>query len=77
MMNNNCYEAYVLKYQDKYLKFGSYRKARAVDNFLNASLYSKKNLAEKRLSYAYIDGKQVSSFKIFKVMVLTSTEAEA
>ena len=63
-------KAYAIKYGDHYLAFGSYRKAWAVSNPLNASLYSQLRFAKGRLQRCYIDGEEVRS-KHLKIVEIT------
>jgi len=51
-------ETFVLTFDGRYVKFGSYRGVRLVDNPLKASLYSTRALAAKRLedSHVWIPG---------------------
>ncbi len=51
---------YVVKYKDKYLRFGSYGSAHLVDNPENASLYSRLKDAQRRVTdYVYIKRKEL------------------
>lgn len=73
------FETYVIKYKNTYLRFGSYGKATKVDSPLKATMYSTKNLAQRRLEQnrafnnsrrVWIDG-SVASQKDLRISKLT------
>lgn len=52
---------YVVKHNQKYLKFGSYSKATPHDSLAKASLYSSERLAKANLKACWIDGVKIAA----------------
>lgn len=49
-------KTFAIKYNNNYLKFGSYRKARAQIEPIKASLYSSERLAKAKIGPVYVGG---------------------
>lgn len=60
------YNAYVVKLNDEYLRFGSYNTATPTDNPLNATLYSRLCDAQRRIrkERAWIERQPVMSSQL-------------
>ena len=58
---NKVYTFWVLKFDEDYIKVGSYKTVRRFDNPLKATIYSSRKLAENRLSKPFwFDGNQIT-----------------